>query len=314
VRFGRGALDEAADLLGEGYTLLTTPRAATSAPAVLERAAHVHEVPAGRVDEVAAALRPGVHGELLVALGGGRVIDTAKALAAADPPRRVAALPTTLSAAEMTSIHRQAAGVAAGTPGVRPAIVLNDPALCASQPEPELVASALNALGHAAEAPLTTLANPVATLAALRAAALLVGALAPAAPDRDALALGALLAGYAIGSAGYGLHHVLAQTLVRVAGVGHGQANAAMLPHSLGALAKRDPAGIARLSEALGEPAAAAAARLAARADAHSLRALGVDEAALDACADAAAQRAELALTPPAATRDELRALYDAAR
>jgi len=31
VRFGRGALDDAADLLGEGYTLLTTPRAATSA-------------------------------------------------------------------------------------------------------------------------------------------------------------------------------------------------------------------------------------------------------------------------------------------
>src|SRR5437660_8912959 len=90
VRFGRGALDEAGDLVGEGYALLTTPRALAAAPALAERSAAVHEVPAGRVDEVAAELQPAVSGELLVALGGGRVVDVAKALAAADPPRRVA--------------------------------------------------------------------------------------------------------------------------------------------------------------------------------------------------------------------------------
>ena len=59
-------------------------------------------------------LRPEITGELLVALGGGRVIDVAKALAAADPPRRVAAIPTTLSGAEMTAVHRHVAGVADG--------------------------------------------------------------------------------------------------------------------------------------------------------------------------------------------------------
>ena len=143
------------------------------------------------------------------------MIDVAKALAAADPPRRVIAVPTTLSAAEMTSTHRLPAGVAQGAARVRPAVVLNDPALSASQPEPGLAASAANALGHAVEAPLTPRANPVATLAAARAAELILAGFAGPEPDRDALALGALLAGYAMDSTGYGLHHVLSQTLAR---------------------------------------------------------------------------------------------------
>lgn len=313
VRFGRGVLDEAPDLLGEGYALLTTARASAAAPAVVERAGSVHRVGAGRVDELAGDLRPEVEGELLVALGGGRVIDTAKALAAADPPRRVAAIPTTLSAAEMTVVHRHARGVAPETARVRPAIVISDPALAASQPDAELAASAANALAHAAEGPLTPMANPVATLAGLHAAGLLAGAWTGSDPDRDALALGALLSGYAIDSAGYGLHHVLSQTLVRFAGAGHGPANAAMLPHTLGALRPRFPDRLAALDDATRGPAEEVAATLAHRAGASRLRELGIDEAALKRCADAASERAELALTPPAADREELLRLYRAA-
>ena len=125
----------------------------------------------GRVDEVAGALRPVVRGETLVALGGGRVIDVAKALAAADPPRRVVAIPTTLSGAEMTPVHRRAAGADPSTPGVRPAVVVNDPALSASQPAEQLAQSAGNALGHAIEGPATPLTNPVAQLAGDRGGA-----------------------------------------------------------------------------------------------------------------------------------------------
>jgi alcohol dehydrogenase class IV len=55
------------------------------------------------------------------------------------------------------------------------------------------------------------------------------------------------------------------------------------------------------------------ASELAAHAQAVRLRDLGVTEELLDACADAASSRAELDLTPPRATRDELRALYGAA-
>jgi alcohol dehydrogenase len=193
-------------------------------------------------------------------------------------------------------------------------VVLNDPALSASQPEPELAASALNALGHAAEGPCTSRANPVATLAALEAARLVTGAFRrPGAPDRDALALGALLAGYTIDSTIYGLHHVLAQSLVRFAGVGHGPANAILLPHTLGALGWRFPDWYARLGEAIGGDPAEVAGRLCTLTGATTLGGVGVEAAQLDACADAASERAELDLTPPRADRAELRAIYDAA-
>ena len=310
IYFGRDALAAGLPALGEGYTLLSTERALAMAPVLGERAGDAFEIPAGRVDELAAELIGHVGpATRIVALGGGRVIDTAKALAAARAPGRrprVAAVPTTLSAAEMTAVHRRAAGADSSLPGVRPVLVINDPALSASQPDAELAASAANALAHAAEGPATVRASPLPALAGREAARLIGLAYADGGePDRDTLALGALLSGYTIDSAGYGLHHVLSQTLARLAGVGHGPANAVMLPHTLVALERRGAPGAGEL--------VALATALAQRAGAVSLRELGVDDATLDICADAAAQRAELDAVPPRPDRDELRALYAAA-
>jgi alcohol dehydrogenase class IV len=196
------------------------------------------------------------------------------------------------------------------TPRVRCAVVVCDPALAASQPVDQLAASALNALGHALEAPCAVAANPVATLAAREAARLLAGGFDdPSAPDRDALALGALLGGYALGSTGLGLHHVMAQTLVRLGHVGHGQANAVLLPHTAEALRRRCPSEIAAFEP---DPVPAAA-RIRELAGAARLRDLGVAESDLDALVEAAAARRELDATPPRATRDELRSIYAAA-
>jgi len=279
------------------------------APELARRAGAIYEVPSGRVDEIAGELLADVEGELLVALGGGRVIDTAKALAAARSPGerpRVAAVPTTLSAAEMTSVHRRAAGADGSLPGVRPAIVVNDPALSASQPEAQLAASAANALGHAIEGPATIRSSPVPALAGHEAARLIGAAYdSSRGPERDALALGALLSGYTIDACGYGLHHVLSQTLARLGDVSHGQANAAMLPHTLAALCSRGASGAGAALEL--------ARDLARRAGATRLGELGVSERALDECADAAAQRPDLDLTPPRPDRDEIRALYGSA-
>jgi alcohol dehydrogenase class IV len=314
IRFGRGIAEEAVGVLGgPGYALLTTERARAAAPAVVESAGEIVDVAPGRVDELAGELLGQTKNDRLVALGGGRVIDVAKALAAASGgAARAMAVPTTLSGAEMTRGHRQAAGAPEGSRNVRPAVVVNDPLLSASQPEPELAASALNALGHAVEGPCTPRANPVATLAALEAARLVTGAFrAEDAPDRDALALGALLAGYTIDSTLYGLHHVLAQTLVRLAGVGHGAANAILLPRTLPALGRRFPAWYVRLGEAMGGEPSVIALAVCARTGTTTLRALGVGDDILDRCADAAAERAELQLTPPRADREELRAIYD---
>lgn len=280
------------------------------APRVVDAAAELHLVRPGLVDEIAAELLEQVGRDELAALGGGRVVDAAKAIVAARGGRAMA-VPTTLSGAEMTRIHRLPTGVDA--PRVRCAVVVCDPAVAASQPVPELAASALNGLGHAVEAPCTPKANPVSALAARRGAQLLVRAFDGAEPDRDALALGALLAGYSIDSAHYGLHHVLAQTLVRVAGAGHGPANAALLGHSLRALEWRFPAQHAALADALGEDPGEAIARLCRLVGDGRLRDLGVERDDLPACADTAAERAELDLTPPRADRAELLGIYERA-
>jgi alcohol dehydrogenase class IV len=254
------------------------------------------------VDEISAALVPQVRDRPLVALGGGRVVDTAKAIAGTIDGARAAAIPTTLSAAEMSRGHRHATGVDPRTPNVRPVIVINDPAVSASQPPAELAASAANSLAHAVEGAVTVNASPVPVLAAREAVRLTEAAYADAGePDRDALALAALLSGYTIDHAGLGLHHVLCQTLVRLAGAGHGPANAAMLPHTIPALRRRDPATI---------DATRLARELARRAGAERLRDVGVDEARLEDCVEAAAQRPQLALTPPPADADEIRSLY----
>jgi len=317
IVFGRGSAAGTVEAAGgPGFALLTTERGLAALPALAQAAGAVHHVGPGTVPPLAAAalaaLAPG-DGRYL-ALGGGRVVDVAKAVAAArGAEARAMAVPTTLSGAELTRVHRHAEGVDEATPRVRCALVVCDPALAASQPEQELVASALNALAHAAEAPCTTAANPVSTLAAHEAARLLVTALARAEPDRDALALGALLAGYALDSTGYGLHHVMAQTLVQRGLAAHGPANAVLLPHTLPALAWRCPERLEGLARVLAEDPAQAAARLRERAGATRLRDLGIDPAALDACAEAAAARPQLDHTPPRADRAELRALYAAA-
>ena len=307
VRFGRGAIADAPELLGDGFVLLTTERARGSAPDVVARAASVHHVPAGRVDDVAADLLQAVgRGSLYVALGGGRVVDVTKSVAAARGAQ-AAAIPTTLSAAEMTGSHRHARTVDPATPRVRPRLVVNDPELSASQPDRELAGSAANSLGHAVEAPATRDASPVPVLAAREAARLL------ARDDAEALALGALLSGYALDSTGLGLHHVLAQGLARFAGVWHGYANAAMLPHTTAALRMRAPGQMAALDEGAGMAMEALARRLAQRAGAQQLRDLGVTEQALETCVREALARPQLDNTPPAADEAEVRALYEAA-
>ena len=309
IHFGRGRIAEAVELLPDGYVLLTTERAQADAPNVVEGAAEVHLVGPGLVDELSAELLANVGGDgMVVALGGGRVVDTAKAIGGATG-RPAGAIPTTLSAAEMTKIHRTPAGAQAAQ-RIRPAFVLNDPALCASQPPAELAASAANSLAHTVEAQCTTLASPVPTLAAREAARLTDAAYAGDIEDvhRDQLALAALPSGYAIDASWYGLHHVLSQTLVRVGGAGHGQANAAMLPHTIPALERRRP-GYVDPDESLH----GLATTLARLAGADGISKIGVEQGRLSDCAHQAAQRAELDLTPPRADEAELLALYEEA-
>lgn len=313
IVFGAASVDVAHDLIGNGCTLLTTPRAAASAPAVVARADAVVHVRAGLVDVVAADLRADVTGDRLVALGGGRVIDVAKALAAADGPREVVAIPTSLSAAEMTGMHRHARGVPPGTAHVRPQVVVNDPTLSASQPHDQLAASSANALAHAVAATTGARTTPIAQAVAARAIHCLAAGWARDEPDRDELALGALLAGWAVDHSGLGPHHALAQTAVRTAGIGHAHANAALLPFTAAAMRRRDATAFARLDADLDRPVEALAEELRARAGVSGLGTLADDPALLAQAVAAAADRPELRRATPPLTPEEAAAIYRAA-
>jgi alcohol dehydrogenase class IV len=318
VIFRSGALAEAPRLLAEHaweeYDLLSTHRAMGEAPHELQAVGSVHVVPEGPVPEAAKRIMTTVRGTAMVALGGGRVIDTAKAIAAVHGGR-VCAIPTTLSGAEMTRVHRLPPGHE-GRALVRPALVIADPEVMASQPEFQLRASAMNALAHGAEALYTPLANPVAELTALRGAALIAAALDAdgGSRDRAALALGSILCAYAMDSAGFALHHVLCQTLVRVCGTSHAQTNAAMLPPTIEAMRGRAPDAVAALAEAIGAEPEGIGQRLRALAgDGRRLGELGAERARLEQVVEAALARPQLELTPEPPGREELVRILEAA-
>ena len=251
----------------------------------------------------------------LVALGGGRVIDVAKALGAVSGAQ-VVAIPTTLSGAPMTAIHRLPAGAEGRARGlIRPSLVVADPEAMTSQDEGEMRASAMNALAHGADTLYQPLSNPVSEMAALRGAGLIASALDEEREGRDraALALGALLCGYAIDSAGFALHHLICQTLVRVCGTPHAETNAAILPHALALLAERAPGPYGRLATALGTERGELPERVAELGRPRPLGEIGGDESKLNEAIDAMLQRPELSRVPGEVSRDDLERLIQEA-
>jgi len=316
----RDGIAQAPQILREhgfgGFELLTTPRALPGAPELEAAAQAVHAVPSSQVPEAAAALLERASGPQLVALGGGRVIDTAKAVAAVTGAH-VAAIPTTLSGAEITGIHRLPAGAEQRVRAmVRPRLAIADPEAMTSQAENALRASAMNSLAHGADSLYTPFANPVSRLTALRGAELLAGALDEPREERNraALAQGSLLCAYAIDSAAFGIHHVVCQTLVRLCGTPHAETNAAILPRAMAFMVPRAPDQIASLAEAIGTAPQDIEARiLQLGGNPPGLGEQGADRSQLDQALDSMLVRPELAFTPEPPTREELAQLIESA-
>jgi len=318
VVFRHDGVGQAAQLLHEhgfaDFELLTTPRALPGAPELEAAAKAVHAIPPGQVPEAAAVLLDRVGAPQLVALGGGRTIDTVKAVAAVSGAR-VAAVPTTLSGAEMTGIHRLPAGAEARVRAmVRPELAIADPQAMTSQPEGALRASAMNALAHGADSLYTPFANPVSQMTALRGAELIAGSLdeAPAERNRPALAQGSLLSAYAIDSGMFGMHHVICQTLVRICGTPHAETNATILPRVMAFMVPRAPDDLVPLAESLGtDPGNIEARILELGGNPPGLGAIGADRTKLNQALDSMLVRPELAFTPEPPTRDDLEQLIE---
>ncbi len=318
IHFRAGVVGDATDILRghgfEGYELLTTERAMGAASVELaEDAACFHHVPPGPVTEVAARVISDIGDGDLVALGGGRVIDVAKAIAAVKGAR-VAALPTTLSGAEMTRIHRLPEGHEALDGLVRPQVVIADPPLMVGLPEERLRASAMNALAHGADSLYTPLSNPVSEMTALRGAALIAKALDAERDKRDPaqLALGSILSAAALDSALFGLHHVVCQTLVRELRIPHAETNATMLPRTLEALIPRTGKQMTALARALGVKQGELRDRVEQLGGGpRKLSRIGAERDRLDAAVKAIMARPELQMTPDVPGEREIRALIE---
>jgi maleylacetate reductase len=318
IHFGRGEAAASARALLEtrgfvDYALITTQRASASVPQLAELAGVVAIAGHGLVVDVASALREQVAGRPLVALGGGRVIDAAKAIAARERalrPEGVATIPTTLSGAELTPIHRQLPDTTGGP--IRSSLVICDPDVMASQPLPDLAASAMNALAHACEARWLANGTPLTDMVAENGARLLTEGLESSEPDRVALALGAVHAAHAFGLVGVGVHHLVCQTIVQRLSVPHATTNAIVLPHSFALMSIRAPAAIAALDRAVGRAAGARLRAVALRAGPTRLRQLGHTLDEYRSLVPAMLERPELARTPGVGER-ELGLLVEAA-
>jgi len=157
VLFRAGGGFDAPELLVEHgfaeFELLSTVRALPGAPVLAAAATAVHEVGPGQVPGLAATALAAVGPGPLLALGGGRVLDVAKAVASVTGAP-VAAIPTTMSGAEMTAIHRLPEGAEEKVRGmVRPSLVLAAAESMTSQPEARLRASSVSSACMAASTP-----------------------------------------------------------------------------------------------------------------------------------------------------------------
>jgi alcohol dehydrogenase class IV len=183
--------------------------------------------------------------DLIVAVGGGGVLDAAKAAVAqiaagGDPAPGLVAVPTTPgSGAEATpfaAIWDLAAGRKSSVVGAAPpALAVIDPTLCLGLPAPTLAASVLDALTQGVESAWSVRSTPASTAAALTAVALIATAgerlFDPA--DLGALTVACLAghwAGRAIAVSQTTACHAISYPLTGHHGLAHGHACVLSLP------------------------------------------------------------------------------------
>ena len=197
--------------------------------------------------------------DVIVSLGGGSVIDTAKAMSIVmneggsirdfqglqmltRPQIPHIAVPTTAgTGSEVTSAavifdQEQGQKILVFEYFITPRVAILDPKITASLPPQLTAATGMDAMTHAVESYVSLQRNPISDAAALHAIRLIVNYLPLAVengPDlsaRGQMQIAALLAGWAFSNAMVGLAHAMAHSLGAVCRIPHGLANALILP------------------------------------------------------------------------------------
>lgn len=243
----------------------------------------VHPEPKLRLAEEAAAAVREVEADLVVGVGGGSCMDTAKlaaVLADHDVPvrdvlgmgnvpgegRPTALVPTTAgTGSEVTHIGVFADGEDAGNKKVVYSehlfadLAVVDPELTRSLPPAVAAATGMDALSHAVEAYVSTLRTPFTDGLAREAIGTIGDSLREAVHQgehndraRYRMCLAATTAGQAFVNSGLGAVHALTYPLGIEYGIGHGLANAVLLPHVMRYNAPAEPKRLAEVAKLLG--------------------------------------------------------------
>lgn len=201
--------------------------------------------------------------DLVVAVGGGSVLDCGKAAAgmltnpgslvdylegvgsgralSAAPLPMIAAPTTAGTGSEVTKnavISGPGFKKSVRSPALIPTVALVDPALTHGLPPAITASSGMDALTQLVESYLSRGANPLTMALALRGVAaasrnLLRAAEEPDDEAREQMALASLFSGLCLANAGLGAVHGFAAPLGAIGGVAHGLACAALLPQVL---------------------------------------------------------------------------------
>jgi maleylacetate reductase len=303
VRWGLDQLPEV--LEGRRTFLLATERWDDPVPVV----GRWGELPTDREIDVGDA-------QVLLALGGGSTIDTAKRVSA-ERGLPLVSVPTTYSGSEWTAFygirdrerHRRGAGG-----GAQLEAIVYEVGLTLDLPREVSGGTALNALAHCCEALYTRGHEAAGDELALKGAPEIDEALPRVLADgrdvdaRTRLLIGAAHAGHALALNGLALAHAMAQAIGGRYGIAHGALNAVSLPAALRFDADFVP------KELLDGRAAERADELKRLAGYSSLRALGVPEAELPLVADDVVAAAGARANPRPVSRDDalnlLREIY----
>jgi alcohol dehydrogenase len=370
VRFGEGRADSLVDVIGEfGATKVFlmvdegiekfNPAAKATVDNLMSASQYVvtvFEKPGGEptidmVDDATRALTAS-QAEVVVALGGGSVIDTAKAARLCSqlgigfkefspqvqgyPEPRVAliALPTSAGTGSEVSggsvISDPAAGRKAGIANgnLRAQVAIVDPVLTYSMPPTMTANTGIDALAQAIAGIIAKCSTPIGDAIGYEAIRMMTPALVAAYKDggnkaaRAGMAAGSMMAGLTMNISDCTAEHSLGQAIGGLKHVPHGLTIGLVLVETLTREAKVVPAKMERVADAMGVPedgtkdgsrAIKAVSQILAELNFPVLSSLGFVEADLDNLADIALSDYFITQAPTPWSKEEVVAAFTSA-
>jgi alcohol dehydrogenase len=213
-----------------------------------------------------------------------------------------------------------------------PNIAINDPLLMVGKPPALTAATGMDALTHAVEAYVSTIATPITDACAIKAIELISDYLRPVVANgknleaRDKMAYAEYLAGMAFNNASLGYVHAMAHQLGGFYNLPHGVCNAILLPAVCEFNMISNPSRFADIAVALGEDISGLSTVDAAEVGIAAIRklsrdigipaglsALGVKETDLRIMAENAMKDACMLTNPRTATLDCVIGIFKAA-